>query len=79
VCIEVVIERGDLETEGVGGHFVCPLPPGVGQEKMDSRISALRETESVREKRAAERRGVEAVMTTPTATPPKEVVQALHV
>ena len=23
MCIEVVIERGVLETEGVGGYFVC--------------------------------------------------------
>ena len=25
MCIEVVIERGVLETEGVGGYFVCLL------------------------------------------------------
>ena len=25
MCIEVVIERGVLETEGVGGYFVCRL------------------------------------------------------
>ena len=53
MCIEVVIERGVLETEGVGGYFVClqlvrgagfGLPAGYG---MVSPYGAVRKCEQV--------------------------------
>ena len=43
MCIEVVIERGVLETEGVGGYFVC-----LSTHRPDAGKKVLRQLGSIR-------------------------------